>query len=127
MSADAPAGASRPSRLVALREHRWSTVERIAVIAVMAIVMGALFVTTYSLALGDPVPHRIDAAVIGNPAVHARTVGAVEGVTDDNLVFRRYASVSSALHAIDLQHVYALSTSPRRDRRSTWRAPPARR
>ena len=107
MSGDAPARVSRPSRFVALREHRWSTIERIALIAVMAIVMGALFVTTYSLALGDPVPHRIDAAVIGKPAMHARTVGAVEGVTDDNLVFRRYASVSSALHAIDLQHVYA--------------------
>jgi hypothetical protein len=50
-------------RARALREHRWSTGERVALIVVLAIVMGSLFVTTYSLALGDSVPHRIDAAV----------------------------------------------------------------
>jgi hypothetical protein len=29
--------------------------------------MGSLFVATYTLALGDPVPHRIDAALVGDP------------------------------------------------------------
>ena len=69
--------------------------------------MGSLFVTTYSLALGDPVPHRIDAAVIGDPSAHARTVAAVEGVAGEMLVFHRYASVAAAMRAIDLQRVYA--------------------
>ena len=36
-------------------------------IAALAIVMGSLFVMTYSLALGDPVPRRIDAALVGDP------------------------------------------------------------
>ena len=49
-----------------------------AVIASLAIVMGSLLVTSYSLALGDPVPHRIDAALVGNPTSHPRTVDAVE-------------------------------------------------
>src|ERR671930_230398 len=62
--------AARHSRVWTLREHSWSTRERIALIATLAIVMGALFVTTYSLALGDPVPHRIDAAVVGDPDAH---------------------------------------------------------
>ena len=38
---------------------------------------------------------------------HARTVSAVEGVADGGLEFRRYASVPSALHAVDEQDVYA--------------------
>lgn len=74
---------------MALREHRWSTRERIALISVLAIVMGSLFVTTHSLALADPVPHRVDAAVVGGQASHARTVRAVERVADGGLVFHR--------------------------------------
>jgi hypothetical protein len=93
--------------LVALREHHWSTNERVALISVLAIVMGSLFVTTYSLALGDPVPHRIDAAVVGDPSLHERTVGAVARVADGSVVFHRYGSVPGALRAIDRQQVYA--------------------
>jgi hypothetical protein len=107
MTADAHPRALRPSRLTALRERSWSVGERVALISVLTIVMGSLFVTTYSLALGDPVPHRIDAAIVGDPASHTRAVGAVQGVADDSLAFRRYASVASALQAIDRQHVYA--------------------
>jgi hypothetical protein len=82
-------------------------VERAIVIAVLAIVIGSLFVTSYSIALGDPVPHRIDAALVGDPAGHAGTVDAVESVADHSLVFSRYTSVPAALHAMDQQNVYA--------------------
>jgi hypothetical protein len=82
-------------------------VESAVLIAVLAIVMGSLFVTSYSLALGDPVPHTIDAALVGDPAQQAGTVDAVQKVADDSLDFRRYASVPTALHAIDEQDVYA--------------------
>jgi hypothetical protein len=88
-----------------LRERDWSAAERAAVITFVEIVMGCLFIATYSLALGDPVPHRIDAAVVGDPTAHTRTVDAVEEVARDHLVLRRYASVPAALHAIDQQHV----------------------
>jgi hypothetical protein len=90
-----------------LSEHRWSPVERTIVIAVLAILMGSLFVTSYSIALGDPVPHRIDAALVGDPATHAGTVSSVQGVADDSLDFARYASVPAALRAMDQQRVYA--------------------
>jgi len=40
-------------RLSRLRAHRWSAVQRAIVIAVLAVIMGSLFVTSYSLALGD--------------------------------------------------------------------------
>jgi hypothetical protein len=69
--------------------------------------MGALFLTTYSLALGDPVPHRIDAALVGHAGTGAQTVDAVQGVASDKLAFRSYASLPAALHAIDEQRVYA--------------------
>ncbi|MCW2763113.1 MAG: rane protein [Marmoricola sp.] len=77
-------------------------------IAVLAIVLGSLFVTAYSMALGDPVPHRIDAAVVGDPTAHAHTVSSLQGVANDSLDFRRYATVHSARHALDQQNVYAV-------------------
>jgi hypothetical protein len=105
--ASTPARAARLRHLRALREHRWSTGERVALIAALAIVMGSLFVASYSLALGDPVPHRIDAAVVGDPASRAHTVRAVQSVARDSLVFHRYPSPAAALHAINRQEVYA--------------------
>ena len=87
--------------------RRWSPSARAALITALAIVMGALFVTTYSLALGDPVPHRIAAALIGDPLTHAPTVGAVEGVARDKIAFHRYPSVAAARNAMDEQSVYA--------------------
>ena len=106
------AAGTRPS---ALREHRWSTGEKVVIIAALAIAMGSLFVTTYSLALADPVPHRIDAAVVGDPASHAGTIAAVQAVARDSLVFERYGSTAAALLAMDEQNVYAaLDLTPSR-------------
>jgi hypothetical protein len=99
--------APRISRLRTLREHRWSPIERAAVIAALAIVMGSLFLAAYTLALGDPVPRHIDAALVGDPASDQATVDAVQRVARGSLAFRRYASVPAALHAIDRQQVYA--------------------
>lgn len=82
-----------------LGEHRWSATERAAVISVLAVVMGSLFITSYSLALGDPVPHRIDAGLVGDPTAHKRTVDAVQRVAGGSLVFHRYPSVPAAVHA----------------------------
>ncbi len=75
-------------------------------IAAMAIAMGALFLTTYTLALGDPVPRRIEAAFVGDRASHARTIEAVQQVADGSLTFRHYGSVATARDAIDRQRVY---------------------
>ena len=90
-----------------LRGRRWSPVETAVLIAALAIAMGSLFVTSYTLALGDPMPHRIDAALVGDPAQQAGAVDAVQQVADDSLVFHRYASLPAARHAIDEQDVYA--------------------
>jgi hypothetical protein len=102
-----PHGSGRVPRLAGLRGHRWTPIERAGVIAALAIVMGSLFVTTYTLALGDPVPHRIDAALVGDPGTDAVTVRAVQGVAQNSLDFTEFESAGAALHAIDVQRVYA--------------------
>jgi hypothetical protein len=68
-----PTRAPRIPRRSSLRGHRWSATERAVVIAVVAIIMGSLFITSYSLLLGDPVPHRIDAhSSVTRPGTHPR-------------------------------------------------------
>lgn len=97
-----------PARRSLLPVHRdWTPVERAVLIAVLATVLGSLFVTTYSLALGDPVPRRIEAALVGDRASDQPTVNAVQTAADHALQFTRYASVRGALRAIDQQQVYA--------------------
>ena len=87
--------------------HQWTPVQRTILIGVLAVVLGSLFVSAYSLALGDPVPHRIDAALVGDPKAHAGTVSSVQDVADDALDFSRFPSVPAALQAMDEQSVYA--------------------
>jgi hypothetical protein len=98
-----------------LRDHTWSPPQRAVVIAALTIALGSLFLTTYTLALGDPVPHRIDAGLVGEPAGHGRTLEAVERVAQGGLAFRRYGSLAAARRAIDLQRIYAaLDVTPAR-------------
>jgi hypothetical protein len=104
--ADVTAAPPIPRRRT-LREHRWSPIERAALIAALAIVLGSLFLATYTLALGDPVPRHIDAALVGDPAADQGAVDAVQSVAHGSIDFHHYASVSAALHAIDRQQVYA--------------------
>jgi hypothetical protein len=99
--------ARRGPRLPSLREHRWSATDRALVVCVLAIAMGVLFLASYSLLLGDPVPHRIDAALVGDPTTNAATVDTMQSVAKDSLVFRQYASLPAALHAMDEQSAYA--------------------
>jgi hypothetical protein len=102
-----PAAAAGPRRSALFRHHDWSPQERAVVIAVLTIAMGSLFLATYTLALGDPVPHRIEAGLVGDPAQHAGTLEAVESVAEGGLAFRRYGSGTAGRHAMDLQRVYA--------------------
>jgi hypothetical protein len=72
----------------------------------IAIAMAALFVTTYSLALGNPVPHGIPIAVVGDPAAHEATVDSITEVAGDP-DFLAYETLPNALDAVDWQQVYA--------------------
>ncbi|MFN8662275.1 MAG: hypothetical protein U0075_10315 [Thermomicrobiales bacterium] len=104
-----PSNRRRPAPAVsvaALRGRRWSPLARAAAISAIAIAMAALFVTTYSLALGNPVPHGIPVAVVGDPVTHSATVLAVAQVAGDP-DYRAYESLPAALNAVDWQEVYA--------------------
>jgi hypothetical protein len=96
-----PAGcadAARPGRSAAFRA---------AVVSTLAIVIGSLFLTSYTFALGDPVPHRIEAAVVGDPSSYRDVVDEIERVTAGGVDFRPYPSVGAAIGALDRQQVYA--------------------
>ncbi len=95
----------RPSG-AGLRGRRWPAPVRAALVSAIAIVMAALFVTTYSLALGNPVPHGIPIAVVGDQVAHAATVQAVAQVAGDP-EFRPYGTLAAAQDAVDWQQVYA--------------------
>jgi hypothetical protein len=99
--------ALRRPRLSRLRQHNWSATDRGLVVCLLAIAMGVLFLASYSLLLGDPVPHRIDAALVGDPQRNAGAVDAAQTVAKDSLVFQQYPSLPTALHAMDEQHTYA--------------------
>jgi hypothetical protein len=103
----APDTGRRVPRPIRRGSHQWTPIERAGVIAALAIVMGSLFVATYSLALGDPVPHRIDAGLVGNRTAHPGTVNAVQRLAEGSLDLRRYGSTAAALNAIDRQDIYA--------------------
>ena len=66
------------SRSLSVVRECWSPAASAVVVCALAIAVGSLFLTTYTLALGDPVPHRIDTAVVGNPRAHASVVQAVD-------------------------------------------------
>lgn len=86
---------------------RWGSRARIGLISLIAVTMGCLFVTTYSLALGDPIPHEIPAALVGTAPPESQTIAAVEAAADHKLQLDRYRSLADALAAINRQRVYA--------------------
>jgi hypothetical protein len=88
------------------RGRHWSAPERAALISAIAMAMAVLFVTTYSLALGNPIPHGIPIAVIGELDAQAASVQAVSQAAGDP-DFRAYRSLPDALTAVDWQEVYA--------------------
>jgi hypothetical protein len=94
------------SRRLAVVRERWSPAASAVVVCAVAIAVGSLFLTTYTLALGDPIPHRIDAAVVGDPRAHASVVEAVNRGAGGELDFHTYPSVHAALRAVDAQQVY---------------------
>ena len=99
--------ALRRRRLPRLHGHRWTPAERAILISLVAIAMASLFVATYSLTLGDPIPRHINAAIVGDGGAHSGTIDSTERVAGGKLDFHPYTSLPAALHAVDLQHVYA--------------------
>jgi len=94
--------------LAGRRPHRWTSPQRAVLIMVVAVGMGLLFVTTYSLALGNPVPRHIAIGLVGNRASDPPAVTATEKVTVAKADFRRYSAGAAAMRALNSQSVYAV-------------------
>jgi hypothetical protein len=77
------------------------------VILLIGTVMASLFVASYSLALGRPVPRHIPTGLVGDPARRPAIVDTLEEATDGALDFRPYPSVSAAETAIGEQKILA--------------------
>jgi hypothetical protein len=78
-----------------------------AVIIAVATCMASLFVASYTLALGRPVPHHIPTGIVGNPAQQPALVDALEAATRGALDFHPYPSESAAAAAIGERTIYA--------------------
>jgi hypothetical protein len=101
------AAATPPSVAQVALEPGWPAAARAALIGAVTIALGTLFVTSYMLTLGHPVPHRIASAVVGSPASHGHEIAALERATRGSVDFHTYPSVTAARRAIDAQQVYA--------------------
>ncbi|MGC9669013.1 hypothetical protein ACNTMW_20950 [Planosporangium sp. 12N6] len=78
------------------------------VVILIGTVMASMFVASYSLALGRPVPHDIPTAVVGDPAHRPVLVDTLQEATDGALHLRPYPSVAAAKAALDRQTVFAV-------------------
>ena len=97
-------GAARPTERTPCG---WPPAARAALIAGLAIAIGSLFLASYTLALGDPVPRRIDTAVVGNASSHGAVLDEIEKVADGGVDFHPYPTLTDAIGAMDRQQVYA--------------------
>lgn len=89
------------------QNHQWSPTNRAILTGTVALLIACLYILSYSLALGNPVAHKISAALIGDQTSHARAVNAVERTAHGDLALRSYPSLSKALRGLDQQTVYA--------------------
>jgi len=76
------------------------------VVTIVIALVGPLFVASYSLAMGDPVPRAVPVAAVGRAADEALANGL--DASGDEYRVEEFASASTALHALDQQQVYAV-------------------
>jgi hypothetical protein len=109
MTTRTPVAAARTgaARLVEWTRSDLPPAARAAVVATLAIAVGSLFLASYTLALGDPVPRRIDTAVVGNASSHRAVLDEIEKLADGGVDFHPYPTLADATGAIDRQQVYA--------------------
>jgi len=79
-----------------------------AVVIGLALLMGAAFAFSYTVALGRPAPHDVPVAVVGEPSANARVTGALQAGAQQGLDLRSYPSLAAARSAVDDQRVFAI-------------------
>jgi hypothetical protein len=77
------------------------------VVILIGTAMASLFVASYTLALGRPIPRHVQTGLVGDTAREPALVDALEEATGGGLKFRRYPSVSAAETAINRHQISA--------------------
>ena len=77
------------------------------VLLAIAIALSALFVASYSLVLGRPMPRDIPAGIVGDARVQQEVVSQLESATGGSLAFRTFDSVAAVQRALGDQSIYA--------------------
>jgi hypothetical protein len=98
---------TRSTAIELLRKAKRPPYRHAFVVVTIAIVMAALFVASYSLALGRPTPHNIPAGVVGNQAAEVPLIAALKSATGHGLALQPFPSAAAAQRAIAEQRIYA--------------------
>ncbi|MEU6269431.1 hypothetical protein [Saccharopolyspora shandongensis] len=77
------------------------------VLLAIAIPLAALFVASYSVVLGRPMPRDIPAGIVGDARAQPEAVSQLESATGGALAFRTFDSVSAVRSALGDQSIYA--------------------
>jgi hypothetical protein len=77
------------------------------VVVVISTLLASLFVASYSIALGRPVPHHIDTAVVGNPEQYPALIDALQRQMDGAIDLNPYPSRAAAEAAMNQQTMNA--------------------
>jgi hypothetical protein len=100
--------------------HRGVTVARRAVtgvnkpaliVSLLVSLFAALFVTSYSLAMGNPQPHNVPIGIVSDTVTAAQLDQTLENVTGTSFEVSAYSSLDDAKQAIEQQQIYAIFVS----------------
>jgi hypothetical protein len=72
-------------------------------VVLIAAALASLFVASYTIALGQPVPRHVPVGLVGDPRGATTLVGAVEAAAHDAIEFRPYPTAEAAEAAVDRQ------------------------
>lgn len=78
------------------------------VITLIIAVVGPLFVASYSLAMGDPIPREVPVGVVGDAAQAATVEKVMDAAGDETFRVASFADAAAATAALDGQRIYAV-------------------
>lgn len=77
------------------------------VVSLLVSLFAALFVTSYSLAMGDPQPHDIPIGVVSESVSPEQLESSLQSATDTSFLVSTYPSEEAAKAALEQQQIYA--------------------
>jgi hypothetical protein len=77
------------------------------VVSLLVSLFAALFVTSYSLAMGNPQPHDIPIGVVSESVSPEQLESSLQSATDTSFLVSSYPSADAAKAALEQQQIYA--------------------